>query len=207
MVYTNNNSIFPDQVVPEEEKKSFEYGLAVGNAIEQEWFRNNSGQNRFSYNFQNFNRLRLYARGEQPIQKYKDELSNNGDLSYLNLDWKPIPVLSKFVDIVVNGMTEKGYELNSFASDPFALKQRTDFASNAMRDIKNKAAIDQLSQATGQNFYASSRSRQSAKRSKRIRPLFMQLNYKQSIEIAEEEVINNVLDANKFDETKKRLSI
>jgi hypothetical protein len=34
----------------------------------------------------------------------------------------------------------------------------------------------------------------------------MQLNYKQSIEIAEEEVINNVLDANKFDETKKRLA-
>ena len=205
MVYTNNNSIFPDQVVPEEEKKSFEYGLAVGNAIEQEWFRNNSGQNRFSYNFQNFNRLRLYARGEQPVQKYKDELSNNGDLSYLNLDWKPIPVLSKFVDIVVNGMTEKGYELNSFASDPFALKQRTDFASNAMRDIKNKAAIDQLSQATGQNFYAST-DPDNLPRDQNELDLFMQLNYKQSIEIAEEEVINNVLDSNKFDETKKRLA-
>ena len=205
MVYTNNNSIFPDQVVPEEEKKSFEYGLAVGNAIEQEWFRNNSGQNRFSYNFQNFNRLRLYARGEQPVQKYKDELSNNGDLSYLNLDWKPIPVLSKFVDIVVNGMTEKGYELNSFASDPFALKQRTDFASNALRDIKNKAAIDQLSQATGQNFYAST-DPDNLPRDKNELDLFMQLNYKQSIEIAEEEVINNVLNSNKFDETKKRLA-
>ena len=187
MIYTTNNSIFPDQVVPEEEKKSFEYGLAVGNAIEQEWFRNNSGQNRFSYNFQNFNRLRLYARGEQPIQKYKDELSNNGDLSYLNLDWKPIPVLSKFVDIVVNGMTEKGYELNSFASDPFALKQRTDFASNAMRDIKNKASIDQLSQATGQNFYASA-DPENLPRDKNELDLFMQLNYKQSIEIAEEEL-------------------
>ena len=34
----------------------------------------------------------------------------------------------------------------------------------------------------------------------------MQLNYKQSIEIAEEEVINNILDFNKFDETKKRLA-
>jgi len=205
MVYTNNNSIFPDQVVPEEEKKSFEYGLAVGNAIEQEWFRNNSGQNRFSYNFQNFNRLRLYARGEQPVQKYKDELSNNGDLSYLNLDWKPIPVLSKFVDIVVNGMTEKGYELNSFASDPFALKQRTDFAANALRDIKNKAAIDQLSQATGQNFYASTDPNNLPKDKNEL-DLYMQLNYKQSIEIAEEEVINNVLDSNKFDETKKRLA-
>ena len=205
MVYNTNNSIFPDQVVPEEEKKSFEYGLAVGNAIEQEWFRNNSGQDRFSYNFQNFNRLRLYARGEQPVQKYKDELSNNGDLSYLNLDWKPIPVLSKFVDIVVNGMTEKGYEIKSFATDPFALKQRTDFASNALRDIQNQQAIQRLSTATGQNFFAST-DPNNLPRDKGELDLFMQLNYKQSIEIAEEEVISNVLNVNKFDETKKRLA-
>ena len=205
MVYNTNNSIFPDQVVPEEEKKSFEYGLAVGNAIEQEWFRNNSGQDRFSYNFQNFNRLRLYARGEQPVQKYKDELSNNGDLSYLNLDWKPIPVLSKFVDIVVNGMTEKGYEMKAFASDPFALKQRTDFAANALRDIENKEAIDRLSQATGQNFYAST-DPENIPRDKNELDLMLQLNYKLSVEIAEEEVVGNVLKYNKFDEIKKRLA-
>jgi len=205
MVYTNNNSIFPDQVVPEEEKKSFEYGLAVGNAIEQEWFRNNSGQNRFSYNFQNFNRLRLYARGEQPVQKYKDELSNNGDLSYLNLDWKPIPVLSKFVDIVVNGMTEKGYEIKSFASDPFATQQRTDFAFNALRDIQQKENIEELAKLTGQNFYASAEPETLPNDPGEL-DLYMQLNYKQSVEIAEEELINSVLDFNKFDETKKRLA-
>ena len=205
MVYTTNNSIFPDQVVPEEEKKSFEYGLKVGNAIEQEWFRNNSGQNRFSYNFQNFNRLRLYARGEQPIQKYKDELSNNGDLSYLNLDWKPVPVLSKFVDIVVNGMTEKGYEIKSFASDPFATQQRTDFAFNALRDIQQKENIEQLARLTGKNFYASA-DPESLPNDPAELDLYMQLNYKQSVEIAEEELISNVLDYNKFSEIKKRLA-
>ena len=205
MVYTNNNSIFPDQVVPEEEKKSFEYGLAVGNAIEQEWFRNNSGQDRYSYNFQNFNRLRLYARGEQPVQKYKDELSNNGDLSYLNLDWKPIPVLSKFVDIVVNGMTDKGYEIKSFASDPFATQQRTNFAFNALRDIQQKENIEELAKLTGKNFYASAEP-ESLPNDPGELDLYMQLNYKQSVEIAEEELINSVLDFNKFDEIKKRLA-
>ena len=205
MVYNTNNSIFPDQVVPEEEKKSFEYGLAVGNAIEQEWFRNNSGQDRYSYNFQNFNRLRLYARGEQPVQKYKDELSNNGDLSYLNLDWKPIPVLSKFVDIVVNGMTDKGYEIKSFASDPFATQQRTDFAFNALRDIQQKENIEELAKLTGKNFYASAEP-ESLPNDPGELDLYMQLNYKQSVEIAEEELINSVLDFNKFDEIKKRLA-
>ena len=205
MVKINYNSSFPDQVVPEEEKKSRDYGLQVAQAIEHEWFRNSSGQNRFISNFQNFNRLRLYARGEQPVQKYKNELAINGDLSYLNLDWKPVPILSKFVDIVVNGMTDKGYEIKSYATDPFATKQRTNYASNALRDIQNRAEIEQLNQLTGRNFY-SSVDPQSLPEDQNELDLYMQLNYKQSIEIAEEEAINNILDYNKYDETKKRLA-
>ena len=205
MVKINYNSSFPDQVVPEEEKKSRDYGLQVAQAIEHEWFRNSSGQNRFISNFQNFNRLRLYARGEQPVQKYKNELAINGDLSYLNLDWKPVPILPKFVDIVVNGMTDKGYEIKSYATDPFATKQRTNYASNALRDIQNRAEIEQLNQLTGRNFY-SSVDPQSLPEDQNELDLYMQLNYKQSIEIAEEEAINNILDYNKYDETKKRLA-
>ena len=103
----NYNSSFPDQVVPDVEKASLEYGLRVGQAIEYEWFRNDRGwYDRFNTNYNNFHRLRLYARGEQSIQKYKDELSINGDLSYLNLDWKPVPVIPKFVDILVNGLSQ-----------------------------------------------------------------------------------------------------
>ena len=205
MVNINYNSAFPDQVVPEEEKMSKEYGLKVAQAIEGEWFKNSSGQNRFLSNFQNFNRLRLYARGEQPVQKYKDELAINGDLSYLNLDWKPVPILSKFVDIVVNGMTDKGYEIKSYAQDPFAIKQRTNFAFNALRDIQNKDAIQQLAQLTGKNFYNSPNPERLPNDPEEL-DLYLQLNYKQSIEIAEEEVINNILDFNKYDETKKRLA-
>jgi len=205
MIYTSTNSIFPDQVVPEAEKQSAEYGLAVGRAIEQEWFRNNSGQNRFTVNFQNFNRLRLYARGEQPVQKYKDELAINGDLSYLNLDWKPVPILSKFVDIVVNGMSDKGYEINTFATDPFSLKQRTDYAFAALRDMQNKAEIEEFNQLTGGNFFATPDASKLPQDREEL-DLFMQLNYKQSVEIAEEEVITNVLDFNKYEEVRKQLA-
>jgi len=205
MIYTSTNSIFPDQVVPEAEKQSADYGLAVGKAIEQEWFRNNSGQNRFTVNFQNFNRLRLYARGEQPVQKYKDELAINGDLSYLNLDWKPVPILSKFVDIVVNGMSDKGYEINSFASDPFALKSRTEYAFNVLRDMENKQEIEEFNAITGGQFFKANNSGELPKDREEL-DLYMQLNYKQSVEIAEEEVINNVLDFNKYPEVKKQLA-
>ncbi len=205
MIKINYNSAFPDQVVPEEEKKSREYGLQVAQAIEHEWFRNSSGQNRFISNFQNFNRLRLYARGEQPVQKYKNELAINGDLSYLNLDWKPVPILSKFVDIVVNGMTDKGYEIKSYAQDPFANKERTVYAENALRDIQNKAEIDQLTSLTGQNFYSSSDPENLPEDPNEL-DLYMQLTYKQSIEIAEEELLDNILSYNKYNEVKKRLA-
>ena len=205
MVNINYNSSFPDQVVPEEEKNSFEYGLAVAQAIEHEWFRNSSGQNRFLDNFQNFNRLKLYARGEQPVQKYKDELAINGDLSYLNLDWKPIPVLSKFVDIVVNGMTERGYEIKAFSIDPFGMKERTDYAAAVLRDIQNKTEIDELTQLTGRNYYASSDPTNLPEDPEEL-DLYMQLRYKPSIEIAEEEIIEKVLNYNKFDQIKKEIA-
>ncbi len=123
-IQTNTDSSFPNQVVSDEVKASYDYGLQVSRAIEQEWFNQGRGNgNRYLNNWNNFHSLRLYARGEQSIQKYKDELSINGDLSYLNLDWKPIPVISKFVDIVVNGMSNMSYKINAFAQGPFSGKR------------------------------------------------------------------------------------
>ena len=125
-VYTNNNSSFPSQVVSNEEKDTIEYGKQVAQAIEHEWFRQGrTNGNRYLTNWNQFHNLRLYARGEQSIQKYKDELSINGDLSYLNLDWQPVPILSKFVDIVVNGISQKSYDIKAYAQDPQSVKKRT----------------------------------------------------------------------------------
>ena len=205
-IYTNTNSSFPSQVVSDAEKASLEYGIQVARAIEQEWFdQGRTNANRYQTNYNNFHQLRLYARGEQSIQKYKDELAINGDLSYLNLDWKPVPVISKFVDIVVNGMTQKGYQVKAMATDPFALKQRTNYAFNALRDIENKAYLDQINAEFGQNLYSSSEPDMLPDNKEEL-DLFMQLNYKQSVEIAEEEVIKTVLSQNKYDETRKRLA-
>ena len=208
MVYTNVNSSFPSQVVPDAEKNTYDYGLAVGRAIENEWFRGDKGLGsggRFGNSWQDFHRLRLYARGEQSVAKYKDELSINGDLSYLNLDWKPVAVLSKFVDIVVNGMTEKGYEIKSFASDPYALKERTDYTANILRDMNAKPLLESIQQNLGADLsYTSDPT--NLPESKEELDLYIQLNYKQAIEIAEEEAISNVFDYNKYEETKKRLA-
>ncbi len=147
MIYTTNNSSFPDQVVPDAEKATLEYGLAVARAIEGEWFRNyRYGTNYPGYavNYNQYHNLRLYARGEQSVKKYKDELAINGDLSYLNLDWKPVPVIPKFVDIVVNGMSQRNYEVKAFAVDPFSTKKRTDYAKELMRDVRERELAQKI---------------------------------------------------------------
>jgi hypothetical protein len=204
-VVANPNSVFPSQVVTNAEKDSPEYGRQVAQAVESEWFNQGGYGNRFATNSNHFHSLRLYARGEQPVQKYKDELAINGDLSYLNLDWKPVPVISKFVDIVTNGMTEKKYEINAYAQDPASIKKRTNYAESLMQDMIAREELEMIEQQIGINAFNTA-DRSKIPESKEELSLHMQLDYKQSIEIAEEEAINHVLAKNKFDEIRKRFN-
>ena len=206
-IYTNTNSAFPSQVVSNAEKSSIEYGNQVSQAIEYEWFK--SGRvngNRYLTSWNNFNTLRLYARGEQPIQKYKDELSINGDLSYLNLDWKPVPILSKFVDIVVNGISQKSYEIKAFAQDPSSVKKRTSYASKLQEDMLSMDYLDNLKQVLGIDLYQSGDTSMIPETEQELE-LHMQLSYKQAIEIAEEEAISTVFAKNKFNLIRRRLNM
>ena len=206
-IYTNTNSAFPSQVVPDSVKASEEYGLQVSRAIEQEWFdQGRTTGNRYLTNWNNFHQLRLYARGEQSVQKYKDEMATNGDISYLNLDWKPVPIISKFVDIVVNGMSQKGYDIKAYAQDPESLKTKTNYAQSILRDMFSQDLIAKANAITGANLQNSPLSKDELPESKEELELHMQLSYKQSIEIAEEEAINNTLAHNKWDLVRRRLN-
>jgi len=205
-ITTNSNSTFPDQIVPEEVKKSLDYGLQVGRAIEGEWFRNyRGGGYRFATNYNNYHRLRLYARGEQPIQKYKDELAIDGDLSYLNLDWQPVPVISKFVDIVVNGISSRNYTLSAYAQDPTSLKQRTEYAEKLDSDLKQRELRTMMEKETGMKF-RDAKAKELDIQSEDDIKLHLQLDYKQAIEVAQEELINQVLDKNKYELVNRRLN-
>ena len=204
-IQTYNGSSFPDQVVPDEVKDSLDYGRQVGRAIEGDWFSGTrSGvSGRYNTNYNNFRNLRLYARGEQSVQKYKDELAINGDLSYLNLDWKPVPIIPKFVDIVVNGMDGKLYDIKAYAQDPESLKKRTTYAETILRDINSQKLIQKIKEVSGMDLHSTANP-EDLPQNKEELDLHMQLTYKQSIEIAEEEAINNTLAFNKYDLTRKR---
>ena len=198
----NINSYFPSQVVSDAEKVSYDYGLKIAKAIEHEWFNNASSSNRYDRGVNDFHRLRLYARGEQSIQKYKDELSINGDLSYLNLDWKPVPIIPKFVDIVVNGIAERLYDIKAYTQDPAGVSKRTEYMQTILKDMKLKdfdAASKELL-----NVDLSSTPPEKLPDSEDELSLHMQLNYKQAVEIAEEQAINLLMDGSRYDLIKKR---
>jgi hypothetical protein len=195
--------IFPSQAVSNAEKASEKYGLEVAKAVESEWFKRDSGTARYYANRDNFHRLRLYARGEQSIQKYKDELSVNGDLSYLNLDWKPVPIIPKFVDIVVNGIAERTYDVKAYSQDPASIQKRTKYVESLLKDMRTREFSDSVYNEFGINIYENDPD--TLPENEEELQLHMQLNYKDSIEIAEEEAINNVFDHNKYELIKKRL--
>jgi len=202
MAESGIKSYFPSQTVSDAEKLSYDYGLKVGKAIEQEWFNNDRGSNRYRTNQNDFHNLRLYARGEQSIQKYKDELSINGDLSYLNLDWKPVPIISKFVDIVVNGIAERTYDVKAYSQDPYGVAKRTDYMESILADMRTK----ELDAFAKENFGISTAENDIEKLPETIEELelHMQLTYKQSVEIAEEQAINTLFEGNKYELIKKQ---
>jgi len=197
-------SYFPSQVASDSEKMGTEYGLKVAKAIESEWFKRDSGTNRFYGNQTEFHKLRLYARGEQSIQKYKDELSINGDLSYLNLDWKPVPIIPKFVDIVVNGISERVFDIKAYSQDPYGISKRTAYMESLIRDMETEDLASYAETAFGVDIRENKK--EELPDSVEELELHMQLTYKQAVELAEEQAINTVLNGNNYDLTRRRVN-
>ena len=193
---------FPSQAVSDAEKISYEYGLKVGKAIESEWFNDNRQGSKFRNAKSNFHKLRLYARGEQPIQKYKDELSINGDLSYLNLDWKPVPIIPKFVDILVNGIAERMYDVKAVSTDTNGVEKRTAYMESMLRDMRSREFNDYAEE----NFNIETREnpKDELPDTEEELALHMQLNYKQSIEVAEEQALKVLFEGNNYELIRKR---
>ena len=194
---------FPSQFVSDAEKATDEYGLQIGQAIQYEWFRKDSNGCRYYSQWRDFNRLRLYARGEQSIAKYKNELAVDGDLSYLNLDWTPVPIIPKFVDIVVNGMSDRLFKVKAYAQDALSQEHRSKFQESIQGQMVAKEPLQTIQQQTGYNPFTMNP--EDLPSDDEELSLYMNLNYKPAIEIAEEEAIDTMFAENHYEDIRKRL--
>jgi hypothetical protein len=194
-------SPFPNQMASDEEKATFNYGLKVAKSIEGEWFKRKANTCRFYDQWGEYHRLRLYARGEQPIQKYKDELSVNGDMSMLNLDWTPIPIIPKFVDIVVNGMNDRIFTIKAEAQDVMSAEKKNIFQDMIEADMVAKDFLQMTKDQFGIDAF--NVNPDELPENDEELSLYMQMKYKPSIEIAEEVAIDTILKMNEYPKLKK----
>ena len=199
-----NPSSFPSQYVPDSKKNTMEFGLQIGQAIQYEWFKRDNGSSKFYNQWDEFHRLRLYARAEQSVGKYKNELAIDGDLSYMNLDWTPVPIVPKFIDIVVNGMADRMFDVKAHAQDPLSISKRNRYQENIEKDMVSKDFLTQIQQQFGVNAF--NNDPQNLPENEEELQLHMQLNYKAAIELAEETAISTVLKENKYDDVRKRVA-
>ena len=193
---------FPSQFVSDAEKATDEFGLQIGQAIQYEWFKKDSSNCKFYDQQRDFRRLRLYARGEQSIAKYKNELAVDGDLSYLNLDWTPVPILPKFVDIVVNGMSDRLFKVSAYAEDAMSQDKRSKFQDMIQGQMAAKEVLTTIQENTGMNPFTMDPD--DLPENDEELSLYMNLNYKPAIEIAEEEAINTLFAENEYVDLRKR---
>lgn len=194
---------FPDQFIKDSVKATPSFGLQIGQAIQYEWFRGQGASSRFYDQQREFHRRRIYARGEQSVAKYKNELAVDGDLSYLNLDWTPVPILPKFVDIVVNGMSDRLFKVKAYSQDAMSQEKRNSFQENILGQMLVKPILEDMQAETGVNPF--SMNPDELPKDDDELSLYMQLNYKPAIEIAEEQAINTLLDENNYNDLRKRL--
>lgn len=198
-----SSTAFPNQFVSDAEKATLEFGLQVGQAIQYEWFRKDGNKCRYYGQWRDFHRLRLYARGEQSVGKYKNELAIDGDLSYLNLDWTPVPIIPKFVDIVVNGMSDRLFKVKAYAQDAMSQAKRSKYQDMLEGQMAAKDILLTIKEKTGADPFMMDPNE--LPESDDEMALFMQLNYKPAIEIAEEEAINTIFAENHYDDIRKRI--
>ena len=155
MNYTNNKrkSSFPDPLASTETKKSKAYGIQYAKAIESQWGKITSATSLYGKRNVVFERSRDYANGTQDTNIYKKLLRslnpNDGDGSLMNLDYTPVPVLPKFVRVVVNKILSRNPYPNLEAVDPLSSSEKNNKKRRVEIQVEAKNQLQQLKQNTG----------------------------------------------------------
>lgn len=132
---TDSAGGFPDPLASQEIKLTKEYGLRYAKAIEGQWGNGQDNMSTFGGRKNTFIRNRDYANGTQDTAIYKQLLNqsdpNSGDGSLMNLDFTAVPILPKFVRIVVNKILSRNPYPNIEATDPLSSSEK-----NVQKNIK-----------------------------------------------------------------------
>lgn len=196
-------TFFPKDGVENTDSESF--GLKVGKSIQYEWFHKSSGSCKFYSQAKEFRNRRLYAAGRQSIAKYKSQLVSNTDLSYIHMDWKIIPVIPKFVDIIANGVNSRLMYVRAEAQDAMAAEEKNSMQKMVKADMLARPFLEQAMSELGVNGFNIDPNE--LPENDEELSLFMQLKFKPRAEIATEVAISNLMDMNNYNEIRERTDL
>ena len=192
----------PDPFAPFEVKKSDEYGLKIAKIIESEWFNGKTigdGDNLFMDRRNYVRNKRLFVRGEQDTQKYKDHQSADGGLDYLNLDWTNINIAEKFCRVVSNGISDENYKLDIRSVDMLSLKIKEEKKYNYLKDMYSKPILEKAKNILGIDMTPKGFVPEDEEEMR----LVMEIKDRPKIEISEELLIDYIKETNGWDYIEK----
>ena len=206
-MYSNNknSSSFPDPLAPSDVKQSKGYGLKYAKSIYQQWGKIDQDGSSYRTRKNVFDRNRKYANGTQDTSIYKSLLTsldpNNGDGSMLNLDFTPVPILPKFVRIVVNKILSLSPYPNLEAVDPLSSSEKDKERRKMEMMIQAKRELAKIEEKTGVSVGMKSKDIPETLEEAEI---FIGNNIKSSSEIAAQIATNLTLEWNNFNDTTLR---
>jgi len=202
-MYSNNkkSSNFPDPLASSEEKQGKGYGLKYAKSIYQQWGKIDQQNSIYGNRKKTFEKNRRYANGTQDTAIYRSLLTsldpNNGDGSMLNLDFTPVPILPKFVRIVVNKILSLNPYPNLEAVDPLSSSEKDTDRRKIEMLIAAKNQLKKIEDKTGVVIGMDSNAIPDTLEEVEI---FIGNNIKSSSEIAAQIATNLTLDWNDFNE-------
>ena len=150
----NKNKLgFPDPLQPKAVKEDKRYGLQYAKAIASQWGSIEQDNSLMRKRSKVFKRNRSYANGTQDTAIYRQLLTsmdpNNGDGSFLNIDFTPVPILPKFVRIVTNKILSSEPYPNLEAVDPLSSSEKEKERRKTTALVKNKQQLKRIQEKVG----------------------------------------------------------
>lgn len=197
-----NSSSFPDPLASSEVKQGKEYGLKYAKSIYRQWGKIDQQNSVYGNRKKTFEKNRRYANGTQDTAIYRSLLSsldpNNGDGSMLNLDFTPVPILPKFVRIVVNKILSSSPYPNLEAIDPISSSEKDLKRKKIELSVKSKESLKSIEQNLGVQVAGPQKDIPETLEEAEI---FIENNIKSNSEIAAQIATNLTLEWNDFNDS------
>lgn len=195
----------PDQEVPDAEKSKIDYGKRCSGFILSEWMRRDTGAARLYTHKLKYEENRAYAVGRQSTERYKERFNIDGNLAYLNLDWSVIPVVPKYVDIIVNSIQDRIFNIKASSQDKVSITNKKNKLAILKAEMSKKEELMKIQEATGVNVFENDPN--TLPKNNEELEVYVNINMKEGVEIAAETAVSAIFDQNKYNElVKKRVN-